>query len=108
MGQWVKALPRTGQQGASALFAWEEEAAEARTQPGEWRLIAEQVSPSHAMAIKEGRKVAFRPPDHWLVMTRNGSRLGRRLCDIYVSYIGVPGARQKALSVPGIPKEVGR
>ena len=103
-GFWVKTLPRAGgaSAGATSIYDWEEEAEAARSSPGEWRCVAEQVSPSHAMAIKEGKKKAFRPPDHWMVATRNGSRQGQRLCDIYVAFVGVPGAREKARRVPGV------
>lgn len=89
--QWVKDLPEAPDVFAGRRkYDWQAIANDLRANPAEWALVARDIPRAHAYQIKSGQKRAFRPPDHFLVRTV-GPRGPR--ADLYMAYIGTPGAR---------------
>lgn len=93
MVKWIEDMPQAARVRHRGKYDWEAVAADLRKRPGKWALVAQDVPRSHAWQIKRGLYAAFRPAEHWLVRTQGptGSR-----GDLYMAYIGVPGARLSA------------
>lgn len=95
-GEWVDKMPIAGRgKGGGQVYNWEGIAAKLKQRPGKWRRVLENVPRSHASDIRAGGKPQFQPPEDWLVRT-----VGPRgyLADLYMVYIGTPGAKAKALA----------
>lgn len=94
MVEWIKDLPRQVRSiSQQRKYDWEGIASELRSMPGQWAIVARDVPRSHAAMIRSGRYRAFRPPEHYEVTTVGPA--GNR-ADLYMAYIGAPGARLKA------------
>ena len=84
--------------GRTAEYDWEGIAVKLKNRPGKWARVLINVPRSHAGAIKRGEKTQFRPAEDWDVMCK-GPRGSR--CDLFMVYLGVPGARATAYRRPG-------
>jgi hypothetical protein len=91
--RWVDEMPIQSRRSPNERYNWYEIADDLRADPGRWALVAENVPRSHASQIRAGQKKAFQPPEDWLVQTK-GPRGTRG--DIYMAFIGAPGARLRA------------
>lgn len=91
--EWVENMPVRERVARVQKYDWHAVARALRERPGKWALVAKDVPRSTAAAIKRGERVAFQPPEDWLVTTSGpaGSR-----GDLYMAYIGAPGARLTA------------
>lgn len=61
-------------------------ASELRANPGEWAVVAEDVSPTLAQLIKNGKLVAYRPAGSFESVTRGISN--GRAAKVYARYVG--------------------
>lgn len=66
--------------------AWDDTAEALRSRPGEWALVAEDVSASTAIAIKRARLAAFAPAGSFEAVSRSASN--NRRARIYARYVG--------------------
>src|SRR3546814_12304673 len=92
--KWLDEMPGIEHSEGVGVHNWKAVAEALKLRPGVWALVAEQVPRSNATAIRRGERVAFRPPEDWLVVTRN--RNGHRSA-LYMAFVGAPGARIKAM-----------
>ena len=90
MVQFLRDMPMAKRPSMQSKYDWEAIASALKSAPGEWAVVARDIPRSHAAQIRAGAKKAFRPADHYLVTTVGpaGSR-----ADLYMAYIGSPGAR---------------
>jgi len=88
--EFLRDLPKTKQPPARSKYDWEAIARALKREPGEWAVVARDVPRSHAAQIRAGAKRAFRPAEHYLCTTVGPA--GPR-ADLYMAYIGSPGAR---------------
>lgn len=95
MVEWVAELPRN-ERARRGKYDWAAAAEALKSRPGEWAVVARDAPRSHRDAILSGKKVAFRPPEDYEVVTRGS---GRR-ADIVMRFIGAPGARLKGGEAP--------
>lgn len=95
---WVDELPEHSRPTlTNSVHNWDQVATELRKRPGEWALVARQIARSHATAIKRGERTAFQPPEDFLVTTRGRNE---HLSDLYMAFVGAPGARARAMRRP--------
>jgi hypothetical protein len=98
--EWVDEMPPGAtNRPSNARWDWDSIARKLRERPGRWALVARDVPRSHAHAIQKGAKVAFRPGSDWLAYTRRrlDSDAPHGYADLYMAYIGTPGARMRAM-----------
>lgn len=67
--------------------AWNQIAAELKSRPDTWALVARGVSPATSTSIRNGVITAFRPPGTFEARTANRSQAKNR-CDVYARYVG--------------------
>jgi hypothetical protein len=69
---------------------WEEIAAELRAHPGEWALVAENVSSVTTHAITRGTFRAFEPAGAFESVSRRGENCEHGRTNAYARYVGGP------------------
>jgi hypothetical protein len=109
MPEWVDEIPRT-KQWPNQKYDWDDIAKFLRKKPGKWARVARDVPRSHAYAIRQGLKRAFQPPDEWMTRTvvDPENRTSTSRADLYMAFVGAPGARLRATRQrEGLPDESG-
>lgn len=93
---WVETLPKSEVvRHGRRVHDWDAVANELRRRPGKWALVAQGVSRTYAYRIKQGLMPAFAPAGTFV--TRTVGPRGPN-ADLFVAYVGVPGARLTAES----------
>jgi hypothetical protein len=82
--------PKTGR-----VYDWKAVADRCRDQPGKWYLAFKNIPRSHAHEIKMGRKPEFPGGEEEWLVTTSGKR--NKPGDLYIAYVGTPGARRRAM-----------